>query len=502
MKRCYIYTRVSTAAQIDGYSLEAQEECLRKYADFQNLKIAGTYCDAGKSGGSIKGRPEFQNMLDDICSQKDDISYVLVFKLSRFGRNAADILKSLQLLTDYGIDLVCVEDSIDSSTQGGRLTLSILSAVAEIEKENITAQFYAGKMQKLSDGGYPGGALPYGYRSVEKEPVIDPSEADIVRKIYELYLQEGMGAITVAAYLNENGFTRNVSNPNLPKNFTYDFVARALDNPFYCGRMLYNRRTNKKDANGNIIVKDPSEVIEIRGNYEPVVSEEQWNLVHEKREKQKKKHSRKENPEHVHLLSGLVRCPFCGKGLVGSKDQHVNPNHGGYYKTIYYYNCRYSTKAQGCTCVNRRRYNQDKIDSAVYEYVKNLPSLPILRESITRTLNADASSGDSEEKLRKLRKELRSRELAGRKLGDVLDSLDVLDPEYDTKYDDTQKRMDDIYDEIDSLELKISRIRRKLEIQRAGVHSAEKIETLLQNFGSIYDQMSPKEKREFFRTFI
>ena len=62
---------------------------------------------------------------------------MLVFKLSRFGRNAADVLKSLQLLMDYEVDLVSVDDAIDSSTQGGRLTLAILSAVAEIERENL-----------------------------------------------------------------------------------------------------------------------------------------------------------------------------------------------------------------------------------------------------------------------------------------------------------------------------------------------------------------------------
>lgn len=108
-KRCYIYTRVSTAAQIEGYSLEAQTERLREYAAYRELEIAGEYCDAGKSGRSIKGRPAFQQMLDDIESEKDGISFVLVFKLSRFGRNAADVLKSMQLLTDYEVDLVCVE---------------------------------------------------------------------------------------------------------------------------------------------------------------------------------------------------------------------------------------------------------------------------------------------------------------------------------------------------------------------------------------------------------
>ena len=110
MKRnkCYIYTRVSTVAQTEGFSLEAQQERLKEFANYKNLEIAGEYCDAGKSGKSIVGRPSFLQMLNDISSEKDRISYVLVFKLSRFGRNAADILKSLQLLEDYEVDLICV----------------------------------------------------------------------------------------------------------------------------------------------------------------------------------------------------------------------------------------------------------------------------------------------------------------------------------------------------------------------------------------------------------
>lgn len=206
-KKCYIYTRVSTAAQIEGYSLEAQQERLREYAEYKGLEIAGEYCDAGKSGKSIKGRPEFLKMLDDISSEKDGISEVLVFKLSRFGRNAADILKSLQLLEDFDINLVCVEDGIDSSTAGGRLTLTILSAVAEIERENINVQFLAGRMQKLMNGGWPGGPIPFGYQKQDKELVPNPEEAEIVKLIYDRYLLEDSTANGLAIWLNENGYT-------------------------------------------------------------------------------------------------------------------------------------------------------------------------------------------------------------------------------------------------------------------------------------------------------
>lgn len=85
--KCYIYTRVSTAIQVDGYSLDAQKDKIRKYAEFQDMEIVGEYSDEGHSGKNIKGRPEFMKMLNDIEDGKDEISFVLVFKLSRFGRN-------------------------------------------------------------------------------------------------------------------------------------------------------------------------------------------------------------------------------------------------------------------------------------------------------------------------------------------------------------------------------------------------------------------------------
>lgn len=94
-KKCYIYTRVSTTAQTEGFSLEAQQDRLYEYADYRNLEVAEEYCDAGKSGKNITGRSEFSQMLQDVANDRDGINYILVFKLYRFGRNAADLLNSL-----------------------------------------------------------------------------------------------------------------------------------------------------------------------------------------------------------------------------------------------------------------------------------------------------------------------------------------------------------------------------------------------------------------------
>jgi len=99
--KVYIYTRVSTAMQIDGYSLDAQKSRMKAYAEFNDYEIVGEYEDAGKSGKSIEGRVEFNRMMEDIKSGKDGVSYVLVFKLSRFGRNAADVLSTLQVMQDF-----------------------------------------------------------------------------------------------------------------------------------------------------------------------------------------------------------------------------------------------------------------------------------------------------------------------------------------------------------------------------------------------------------------
>lgn len=186
--KCYIYTRVSTAIQVDGYSLDAQKEKLRSYAAFQDMTIVGEYSDEGFSGKNIQGRLEFQRMLNDIQSMKDGVEFVLVFKLSRFGRNAADVLNFLQLMQDFGVNLICIEDGIDSSKDSGKLMISVLSAVAEIERENIRTQTMAGREQKAKEGRWNGGFAPYGYKLENGELLIAEDEADVIRIIYDRYI--------------------------------------------------------------------------------------------------------------------------------------------------------------------------------------------------------------------------------------------------------------------------------------------------------------------------
>ena len=134
-KKCVIYIRVSSERQVQGYSLEGQKRYLKEWAEFEGMIVSEIYVEPGKSGKSISGREVFQTMLEDISTKKVDTDYVIVFKLSRFGRNAKDILNSLNYIQRYGVNLICKEDGLDSSTSMGKTMITILSAVVEMERE-------------------------------------------------------------------------------------------------------------------------------------------------------------------------------------------------------------------------------------------------------------------------------------------------------------------------------------------------------------------------------
>lgn len=502
IKSCYIYTRVSTAAQVEGYSLDAQLEALRGYAEYRDLKIAGEYCDAGKSGKNIKGRPAFRQMMDDVIMQKDDIAFVLVFKLSRFGRNAADIMRSLQTLSDFGIDLVSVNDSIDSSTQGGRLTLAILSAVAEMERENITVQFVSGKQQKIRSGDWVGGTIPYGYRNIDHKLVPDMYEAEVIRKIFELYELEGSTASSVADAMNKSDYMRRDMKTGGTKPFTYDFVARILDNEFYCGRLYFNRRTNKKDHMGHVLKKDPESIISVAGNHEPIISEERWNKAHEKRILVADKYKYPTKPVHVHVLTGIVRCPVCGRPLSGSVNRTKNNIDGGYYKPISYYLCRYNHKQNGTTCSFGRRLNQEIIDGLVFQIIADLQLYAGFREALKKAAEGEDTIESAETKLRRFRQDLREAEFYKNKLGEQLDALNPMRANYDKKYQQISEKLDAAYDRIDELEDRIEEIRELLDGLKTKADRSIKVTDFLENIQSLIGKMTMKEKKELCGSFI
>ena len=188
-KKCVIYIRVSSERQVKGYSLEGQKRYLKEWAEFEGMTVSNIYVEPGKSGKSITGREVFQMMLNDISSGSVEADYVLVFKLSRFGRNAKDILNSLTYIKRYGVNLICKEDGLDSSTSMGKMMITILGAVAEMERENILAQTMLGREEKAKQGGWNGGFAPYGYELSDGKLHIKEDEAAIVRLVFDKFVK-------------------------------------------------------------------------------------------------------------------------------------------------------------------------------------------------------------------------------------------------------------------------------------------------------------------------
>lgn len=502
-KNCYIYTRVSTSMQVDGFSLDAQKEKLRKYAEFQEFLIAGEYSDEGKSGKSIEGRPQFQEMLNDIAESKDNVEYVLVFKLSRFGRNAADVLNSLQQMQDYGVNLICVEDGIDSSKDSGKLMISVLSAVAEIERENILVQTMEGRKQKAREGKWNGGFAPYGYKLVDGELKIAEDEAEVIRVIYDKFVHTTMGAATVAKYLNRQGYVKKKRQNGTLDAFTAHFVKIVLDNPIYCGKIAFGRRKTEKIQGSrnqyHVVKQDEYPVYE--GIHEGIISEEDWLLAQEKRKKTGIKNEKIYSVEHQHLLSGILRCPQCGAALYGSVNRKRKKD-GSFYRDYWYYACKHRLEYDGHKCSYKKQIHQDKVNNAVVEVIRHIVQNSQFDTAIKQKLESSVDLEIYQTEENSLKENIRQLTAAKERLGNQIDRLDDTDRHYEEKYHDMQNRIDSLYDEIAEVSASLETVQMQIQGIREEQISQERVYEFLELFDIMYDKFTEVEKKEFFHSFI
>lgn len=504
-KKVYIYTRVSTAMQIDGYSLDAQKSRMKAFAEFNDYEIVGEYEDAGKSGKSIEGRLEFNRMMEDIKSGKDGVSYVLVFKLSRFGRNAADVLYTLQVMQDFGVNLICVEDGIDSSKDTGKLMISVLSAVAEIERENIRVQTMEGRIQKAREGKWNGGFAPYGYSLEKGRLLINEEEAKAIRVVFDQYVHTDMGANGLAKYLENHGIHKiqrqNGKNPL----FDASLIRRILKNPVYCGKIAYGRRRTEKvhgTRNDYKLVEQDNYLL-VDGLHEGIVTEELWHEAQVKLLAQAKKYEKvnhgKDNK--IHLLSGIVKCPICGAGMYGNKSiKHKSD--GTKYKDFFYYGCKHRTMTRGHKCDYKKQVNEELLDDAVAEVIAKLVGNPKFAAMMQEKINMKVDTTAIEQEISAYEKLLRQSYSTKSRLMEEIDSLDPDDKHYIKRRADLDDRLYKMYDKIEDTEnLLIAARAKKMSIEAEKL-TGDNIYKVLIYFDKLYSVMNEQEKRQIMESLI
>ena len=503
--KVYLYTRVSTAMQIDGYSLDAQKSRMKAFCEFNDYEIAGEYEDAGKSGKSIEGRTSFNNMMEDIKSGKDDVSFVLVFKLSRFGRNAADVLNSLQTMQDFGVNLICVEDGIDSSKEAGRLMISVLSAVAEIERENIRVQTMEGRMQKAREGKWNGGFAPYGYSLIDGKLEINEEEAVAIRTIFDQYVNTDMGANGIAKYLENHGIHKLTRQNGKNPLFDAALIRRIIQNPVYCGKIAYGRRrTEKVHGTRNDyrqVYKD--DYLLVDGLHEALISEEVWEQAQIKVAAQAKKYEKINAPkgEKIHLLSGLVKCPVCGAGMYGNKSIKRRKD-GTRYNDYLYYGCKHRTMTRGHKCDYRKQISEVKLDAAVAEVIRKLVSNKKFAGLMREKINMEVDTSTLDQEIAAHEKTLRQCYSNKDAILTDLDNLDYEDKHYQRRKADLEERLSKVYDKIEDAEnLLVDAKARKRSILAEKV-CGDNIYKALVFFDKMYENMNESERREFFTQLI
>ena len=510
-KRCYIYTRVSTFMQVEGYSLDAQKERLLKEAKHRELQVVEPiFSDEGASGKNTTGRPQFQEMMKRIENgNMDKVDYVLVFKLSRFGRNTADVLYNLQLMQDNGVNLLSVEEGIDSAGSVGKLIISVVAAVAEIERENIREQTMAGRRQKAREGRWNGGQAPFGYKINSETGIleIDEEEAAIVRLIFDRYLNYEAGANGVARWLNANGYTKKVVKARETPLFTAHFIKLMLDNPTYIGKIAYGRRKTEKiegKRNEYHIVKQDEGTYDVwDGQHPAIIDDETWRKVREKREATAVKKEKTHSLEHEHVLSGILKCPLCGSSMYGIPGRKKRKD-GTYYENsldTFYYVCN-KKRLHGAKACSFPQINQKVLDREMRFLFKDLWAGGEFDNSMQYALNLRSNEDELKARLEALQENRHKAVLKKNKYLAELDRLDITDAAYEMKYEDTQKRLDAVYEEIVGIDKDIAEVESDLSKKMQAKATKEDAHEFLQQITELWDDLTDAYKKKLVNAWV
>ena len=338
MKKAGLYCRVSTDIQMEGYSIDAQQDFLKTYCKMHEIKEYEFYMDGGYSGSNIN-RPDMQRLIDDVEDGKIDV--VVVFKLDRLSRSQKDTLYLIEeVFNTNNCGFVSIKENFDTNTPFGKAMVGILSVFAQLERETILERTRIGRKKRAEEGLWYGtGNLPFAYDYDEKQGILipNPERVKIVHKMIDLYLQ-GTPMTQVGEMFGLQDQT----------------VRSIFTSPVGLGKIPY---------------KD--EIFD--GKHEPIMDQETYDKV------QQKIKERSVTYKHAnYLLAGKVVCGHCGAKYRYQKA-------GTSSIRMYCYSQQTSKKnlIKDPNCHNRRYY-----DYEIEDYViKDLISMSLDESKFRHNMN-------------------------------------------------------------------------------------------------------------------
>jgi DNA invertase Pin-like site-specific DNA recombinase len=291
--RCAIYTRKSTEEGLDqAFSLDAQREACVAYVASQRHQgwtlVPTGYDDGGFSGGSLE-RPALRRLLADVDSGRIDI--VLVYKVDRLTRSLADFAKIVDVLDARGASFVSVTQAFNTTTSMGRLTLNVLLSFAQFEREMTGERIRDKIAASKKKGMWMGGPVPLGYAVNDRKLIVNDSEAEVVRLIFQRHRELG----TVQALVLELAARGVVSKRRVMRNgrqsggeqYRAGALAHLLRNVLYTGRVSHH---------GKIYP----------GEHHPIIDQRLWDTSQALLDRSMPK----PRTGHIALLGGMIHDAF------------------------------------------------------------------------------------------------------------------------------------------------------------------------------------------------
>ena len=360
-------------------SIKNQKTMLETYATEKNWRIYDFYIDEDYSG-SDRDRPEFNRLITDSLMGRFNI--VLCKKQARFARDIEYIEKYVHgLFVERQIRFVAVLDNIDTGTvnRSARKASQINSLVDEWYLSDLSENIISSLTIKRQKAEFIGSWAPYGYRKDPKNKnslLVDPGAAEIVKEIYELYLN-GTGISRISQALNIKGIPNPLTykqqsdekiNPNPLKKtikrhlWTPSTISSILHNQTYMGSMVQGKYRKANYKSKKLLRVPKNDWIIVPNSHEPIIAPDIWKSV------QKKLSSRNRvsaNRQNHHVLAGKVYCGECGSKLVASGGRSGNK------KTTYLCCSNHNLSKESCSGA---RIELLKLENVILNQVNALSS--------------------------------------------------------------------------------------------------------------------------------